>query len=74
MTSALGNSPFPCSSDRLQPGCCCGPGLGDPWDSKAAQAQTYAVGIPGLQAKLIQVRNQLVTEESAGSSYLVPAV
>lgn len=42
-------------------------------DSKPAQAQTCAVAIPWLQAKLIQVRKQPVTEESAESSFLVPA-
>lgn len=32
-------------------------------DSKPAQAQTRAVAIPWLQAKLIQVRKQPVTED-----------
>lgn len=49
-------------------------GVSDPCNSKSVQAQSYAMGTSWLQDKLIQVRNQPVTEESAGSSYVVPAM
>lgn len=48
-------------------------GVSDLSHSKPEQAQTHAVGIPWLWGKLSQVRNQAVTEESAGSLYPVPA-